>query len=81
MNHVIEYLIRGVVRSEDAICRANKRVANLAKCCKRANLCIGGACLIALAVVYIQDREIKALQKQVDDLAAKVGVSEEQKGA
>lgn len=69
----MEYVCRGIVRSEDAIARLNKNVRNMAKCCKRTNVavaCIGVGCLLFGAVVAIQDQEIKALQKQVAELAA-----------
>ena len=84
MNHVIEYLVRGVVRSEDAICRLNKNVRSLAKChcyLTAGALCIGVGALMVASVVAEQDKEIETLKKQVNDLAAKVEVSEEQEGA
>ena len=74
MDHFIEYICKGVIRSEDAICRTNKRVTKLAKCCSRTNttvLCLGIASALTMAVLVIQDQEIKALQKQVSDLEAK----------
>lgn len=68
----MEYVCRGIVRSEDAICRLNKRVAKMAKCANRTNtgvICIGIGTLLLCSVVWMQDNEIKALQKQVADLA------------
>ena len=73
MNHFIEYICRGVVRSEDAICRLNKRYAQLAKCMKRTNvgvMCIGVGAIMVASVVAMQDQEIKALKKQVDEITA-----------
>lgn len=71
MNHFIEYICRSAVRSEDAICRLNKRTMKLAKCCRQTNtavLCLGVTCLLTLAVISMQDQEIKALQKQMADI-------------
>ena len=79
MNHVIEYMFRSAVRSEDAVRCLNKRVVKLAKCCRRTNTAavyIGIACLGALTVLAIQDYEIKALQKKVADLEAARGPME-----
>ena len=69
----MEYVCRGIVRSEDAIRALNKRTIKLARACRQTNsavLCFGVVCLGILAVVSIQDSEIKALQKQVSDLSA-----------
>lgn len=74
MNHFFEYVCRSVIRSEDAINRLGTNVTKLAKCCRVTNArvaCIGLGALGILAVVAMQDKEIKALQKQVADLAAK----------
>lgn len=74
MNHFIEYVCRSVIRSEDAICRLNKDVAKLAKCTRNTNksvACIGIGVIALCSVVWMQDNEIKALQKQVADLAKK----------
>lgn len=71
MDHFIEYICRGVVRSEDAICRLNKRYVKLAKCMKGTNvavMCIGVGAIMVASVVWMQDNEIKALQKQVAEL-------------
>lgn len=67
----MEYVCRGIVRSEDAICRLNKRVAKLAKYARNTNtavICIGVGTILLCSVVWMQDDEIKALQKQVADL-------------
>jgi hypothetical protein len=68
----MEYVCRGIVRSEDAICRLNKRVSKLAKCVHNTNtgvICIGVCTILLCSVVWMQDNEIKALQKQVANLA------------
>lgn len=83
MNHFIEYVCRSVVRSEDAICRLNKRYAQLAKCMKRTNvgvICIGVGTIMVASVVAMQDKEIKALQEQVADLS-KTEEQNQQEGA
>ena len=67
----MEYVCRGIVRSEDAICRLNKRVTKMAKCASRTNtavMCIGVGTLLLCSVVWMQDNEIKELQKKVSDL-------------
>lgn len=72
MNHFIEYVCRSVMRSEDAICRLNKKVAKLAKCTHNTNksvACIGIGVIALCSVVWMQDNEIKKLQKQVSELA------------
>lgn len=72
MNHFIEYVCRGVVHSEDAIRQLSKRTAKLTKCCRQTNtavFCFGVVCFGMLAILAIQDQEIKALQKQVTELA------------
>ena len=75
MNHFMDYVCRGIVRSEDAVRCLNKRVVKLTKCCRQTNtavICLGVSCLVTLAVVAMQDREIKALQKQVTELTKDV---------
>lgn len=67
----MEYVCRGIVRSEDAICRLNKRVSKLAKYAHNTNtavICIGIGTILLCSVVWMQDDEIKALRKQVADL-------------
>jgi hypothetical protein len=74
MNEFIEYVCRGVIRSEDAIKNLNRSVRTLAKCNRnlRAGLiCFGISGLLLTLVVAEQDKEIKALKKQVSNLAAK----------
>lgn len=71
MNHFFEYVCRSVIRSEDAINQLGKNVTKLAKCCRRADTCVALAGLCILAVVAMQDKEIKELQKKVADLTAK----------
>jgi hypothetical protein len=84
MDHFIEYICRGVVRSEDAICRLNKRYVKLAKHMNRTNvavMCIGVGAIMVASVVWMQDNEIKALQKQVADLTPKTEEQNQQEGA
>lgn len=84
MDHFIEYICRGVVRSEDAICRLNKRYVKLAKYMQQTNvavICIGVGAIMVASVVAIQDKEIKALQKQVADLTPKTEEQNQQEGA
>lgn len=84
MDHFIEYICRGVVRSEDAICRLNKRYVKLAKGIQRTNvgvICIGVGAIMVASVVWMQDNEIKALQKQVADLTPKTEEQNQQEGA
>ena len=72
MNHFIEYVCRGVVRSEDAIRNLSGKVVSLVKCNRNlagSVICLGVAGLLLTAVVAEQDKEIKALKKQVSDLA------------
>lgn len=74
MNEFIEYVCRGVIRSEDAIKNLNKSVRALAKCNRnlRASLiCFGISGILLTSVVAVQDKEIRELKKQVADLAAK----------
>lgn len=74
MNQFIEYICRGVVRSEDAISRLNKHVTKLTKCVRITNTrvtCVAIAGLCFGVVIAMQDKEIKELQKQVADLAKK----------
>ena len=74
MNQFIEYVCRGVIRSEDAIKHLNKNVAKLVKCTRITNTrvtCLAVAGLLITAVVAMQDKEIKELKKQVADLAVK----------
>lgn len=76
MNHFIEYICRSAVRSEDAICRLNKRMTKLNKCMNRTNvgvMCIGVGAIMVASVVWVQDTEIKALRKQVDEITAARG--------
>ena len=76
MNHFIEYICRSTMRSEDAVRCLNKRVTKLAKCCSQTNVavfCFGLVSLGTLAIIATQDQEIKALKKQVEDLANDTG--------
>lgn len=71
MNSFMDYVCRGIVRSEDAVRCLNKRVVKLTKSCRQTNtavvcLCVSG--LLMTAVLMIQDTEIKALKQKVDDL-------------
>ena len=71
MNQFIEYVCRGVIRSEDAIKRLNKSVSKLAKCNKRLGtsvICLSISGLLTGAILMIQDKEIRELKKQVADL-------------
>jgi poly(3-hydroxyalkanoate) synthetase len=80
----MEYVCRGIVRSEDAIDRLNKKVTKMAKTNASLNINIAGICvagLILTAIVAVQDREIKALQKQVNDLAKDMEEKNQQEGA
>ena len=83
----MEYVCRGIVRSEDAICRLNKNVVKLAKCTRSARtslICLGVAGIMTISIVAIQDQEIKALQNQGKDLNHRLDIQEElkeQKGA
>ncbi len=73
MNSFMDYVCRGIVRSEDAIRCLNKRTIKLAKGNKQlatAVICLGVSGLLTMAVLWTQDNEIKALQKQVADLNA-----------
>lgn len=75
MNHFMDYVCRGIVRSEDAIRCLNKRTIKLAKCNRQlstAVMCLGVAGILTLAVVAAQDNEIKALRARVDELAKDV---------
>jgi cell division protein FtsB len=75
MNSFVDFVCRGIVRSEDAIRCLNKRTTKLAKCCRQTNaavLCFGVASLLTLAVIAEQDREIKALRNRVEELAKDV---------
>lgn len=72
MNEFIEYVCRGVIRSEDAIKRLSREVRALAKCNRslRAGLiCFGISGLLLTSVIALQDKEIQTLKKQVADLA------------
>lgn len=74
MNQFIEYVCRGVIRSEDAIRNLRKNVVSLARCNRNLTvgvICIGVAGLLMATVVAEQDKEIEALKKQVADLATK----------
>ena len=71
MNELIG-ICRSLVNSENAIKHLNRSVTSIAKCCRRTNasvLCLTLAGIGLTAVLAIQDKEIKALQKQVADLA------------
>ena len=71
MNHFIEYICRSAVRSEDAICRLNKRIAKLTKRMNHTSIsviCIGVGAVMVASVVAMQDREIKILQNKVAKL-------------
>ena len=77
MNNFIEYVCRGVIRSEDAIHGLRKNVAGLAKCTRSLSasvVCLGVAGILLAAVVYDQDKESKALKNQVADLATGTNV-------
>lgn len=72
MNHFIEYVCRGVVRSEDAIRRLNHNVRSLAKCNRNlatSVICLGVSGLLMTYVLLEQNKDIAALKKQVADLA------------
>ena len=74
MNELM-YICRGMVNTENAINRLNKRVINLTKCCRMTNArvtCGVIAGLLIMTVVAIQDKEITELRKQVADLKTKV---------
>jgi hypothetical protein len=84
MNSFMEYICRGVVRSEDSIRCLNKRTIRLAKYNKQlgtAVICLGIAGLGATVVLLAQDNEIKALRNQVDDLAKTMEEQNKQEGA
>lgn len=84
MNHFMEYVCRGIVRSEDAIGRLNKNVVKLAKCTRNLNSSVGCvlvAGLMLASVVYANAKDIETLQKQVKDLTNEVEELKEQKGA
>lgn len=73
MNSFMDYVCRGIVRSEDAVRCLNKRMVKLAKCNKQlsaAVVCMGVAGLLTISVLWAQDNEIKALKAQVADLNA-----------
>lgn len=75
MNSFMDYVCRGIVRSEDSIRRLNKSVVKLAKCKNRlgtAVICLSIAGLGMTAVLWMQDNEIKALWNRVDELAKDV---------
>ena len=75
MNPFIEYVCHGVIRSENAIKRLNKNVSGLTKCCLRTNArvtCVVVAVALITTVVVMQDKEIKALERKVSDLSAKI---------
>lgn len=80
----MEYVCRGIVRSEDGICRLNKKVAKLAKCTRSTNagvICMGVAGVLMWSVIVLQDQEIKALKKQVSTIATKMEEQNQQEGA
>lgn len=71
MNQFIEYVCRGVIRSEDAIKNLNRKVAGLTKCHRNlavSVICVSISGLILTSVVAAQDKEIQALKKQVATL-------------
>ena len=73
MNELI-HICRSVANSENAIHRLNKGMARMAKCCRLTNTrvtCVAISVLLITAVVAAQEKEIKALRKQVADLTAK----------
>jgi hypothetical protein len=70
MNELI-HICRTVANSEIAIHRLNKKVINMAKCCRLTNTrvsCLAVAGLLTMAVIAMQDKEIKALKAQVANL-------------
>jgi hypothetical protein len=72
MNNFIEYVCRGVIRSEDAIRHLRRNVSGLVKCTRNLStsvICLGVAGVLLTAVIYDQDKDIKALKKQVAALA------------
>lgn len=74
MNQFIEYVCRGVIRSEDAIKNMNRKVAGLTKCHRKLGIsviCVSVAGLLLTSVVAAQDKEIQALKKQVATLMPK----------
>lgn len=78
MNELI-HICRSVAHSENAINRLNKSIARMGKCCRIINArvtCVAVAGLLITAVVAMQDKEIKALKKQVADLEAARGPME-----
>jgi peptidoglycan hydrolase CwlO-like protein len=68
----MEYICRGIVRSEDAINRLGKSVKQLAKNDRAIK---GGLVYVSIAgalmcfIIAAQEREIQALQQKVEDLA------------
>lgn len=71
MNQFIEYVCRGVIRSEDAIKNLNRKVARLTRCNRKLGvsvICVSVAGLLLTSVVAAQDKEIQALKKQVATL-------------
>ena len=72
MNDFIEYVCRGVIRSEDAIKNLNRNVRALAKANRNLRagiICFGISGILLTLVIAEQDMEIKALKKQVANLA------------
>jgi hypothetical protein len=79
----MDYVCHGIVRSENAINRLSRNVAKLGKCTNRLGtsaICLGVAGLLLTAVVSAQDREIKALKKQVAKLAKDMEEQNQQEG-
>ena len=75
-------ICRSVVNSENAIHRLNNKVGALARCCRKTSAqitIVAVAGLMLTALVAVQDKEIRALQKKVADLETKnTGTTEEQ---
>lgn len=87
----MEYVCRGIVRSEDAIGRLNKNVVKLAKCNNKLATTVallGIAAMMSATVICANIKDIERLEKQnadlktqVKDLAGEVKELKEQKGA
>ena len=70
MNELIS-ICRSVTNSEHAICRLNRAVFKLAKGVRSSSICFAVAGIMMCSVIAIQDKEIRELQKQVSEIAAK----------
>lgn len=80
----MEFVCRGVVRNEDNIRRLSKNVAKLTKCTRNTNVavtCVFLSGLMLAGAIYVNAKDIAALQKQVKDLTHEVEELKEQKGA